>query len=440
MVPERLAEGAGRRCVPSPVVLSLARWCSDHRRVVVILWILVVVGATAAWQSAGSAYSNNFSLGDTGSQHAIDLLKSRFPAQSGDRDQIVFRADSGVTSPAVQTRIAQMLDQVSKLPHVSQVVSPYSPAGRAQISRDGKIAFANVVFDKRSDLLPLSAIKKVISTAQDARAPGLQVELGGQAIQQAEVAPPGSLTGIGVLAAVVVLLISFGSFLAMGLPIVTALFGLGTGAALIGLGTHVIDMADFSLELAAMIGLGVGIDYSLFILTRYREIYSENGGDVREAVLLAMDTSGRAVLFAGATVMIALLRLFGHKVGQPGRIARRIARRRERRQRPARPRFWARWIGGIQRHPWAATIGATAFMLLLCAPALALRLGSSDAGNNPTSFTSRQAYDLNAKGFGAGVNGPLTIVADLQGANKAQALAQLTAALKRTPDVVTVTP
>ena len=442
----------------------------------VVIWIVVLIGAMAAWQSAGSAYSNNFSLGDTGSQHAIDLLKSRFPAQSGDRDQIVFRADSGVTSPAVQTRIAQMLDQVSKLPHVSQVVSPYSPAGRAQISRDGKIAFANVVFDKRSDLLPLSAIKKVISTAQDARAPGLQVELGGQAIQQAEVAPPGSLTGIGVLAAVVVLLISFGSFLAMGLPIVTALFGLGTGAALIGLGTHVIDMADFSLELAAMIGLGVGIDYSLFILTRYREIYSENGGDVREAVLLAMDTSGRAVLFAGATVMIALLGMFalgvsflyglsiaaviavlmvliasltllpalltffGHKVGQPGRIARRIARRRERRQRPARPRFWARWIGGIQRHPWAATIGATAFMLLLCAPALALRLGSSDAGNNPTSFTSRQAYDLNAKGFGAGVNGPLTIVADLQGANKAQALAQLTAALKRTPDVVTVTP
>src|SRR6478752_272388 len=147
MVPERLAEGAGRRCVPSPVVLSLARWCSDHRRVVVILWILVVVGATAAWQSAGSAYSNNFSLGDTGSQHAIDLLKSRFPAQSGDRDQIVIQADQGIKDPAVRTRISGMLDQVAKLPHVSQVVSPYSADGSSQVSRDGKIAFASVVFD-----------------------------------------------------------------------------------------------------------------------------------------------------------------------------------------------------------------------------------------------------------------------------------------------------
>jgi RND superfamily putative drug exporter len=455
-------------------VLSLARWCSDHRRIVVVLWFVALIGITAAWQSAGSAYSNNFSLGDTGSQHAIDLLKSRFPAQSGDRDQIVIQADKGIKDPAVRTRISGMLDQVAKLPHVSQVVSPYSAGGNAQVSRDGRIAFASVVFDKRSDLLPLSAIKKVISTSQDARAPGVKVELGGQAIQQTEQASPGSLTGIGVLAAVVVLLISFGSFLAMGLPIVTALFGLGTGAALIGLSTHVVDMADFSLELAAMIGLGVGIDYALFILTRYREIYNENGGDVREAVLLAMDTSGRAVLFAGATVMIALLGMFalgvsflyglsiaaviavllvltasitllpalltffGHKVGQPGRIARRIQRRRARRERAPRERFWARWIGFIQRHPWAATIGATGFMLLLAAPALALRLGSSDAGNNPTSFTSRNAYDLLAKGFGAGFNGPLTIVADLQGADKTKTLDQLSSALKQTSDVVAV--
>jgi RND superfamily putative drug exporter len=457
-------------------VLPLARWCSDHRRVVVVLWLTVLIGVSVAWQSVGSAYSNNFSLGNTGSQHAIDLLKSRFPAQSGDRDQIVIKADQGIKDAAVRARIEPMLAEVSKLPHVTQVVSPYSPQGQAQVSRDGKIAFASVVFDERSDLLPLSAIKKVISTAQDARAPGIKVELGGQAIQQTEVASPGSLTGIGVLAAVVVLLVSFGSFLAMGLPIVTALFGLGTGAALIGLGTHVVDMADFSLELAAMIGLGVGIDYALFILTRYREIYSENGGDVREAVLLAMDTSGRAVVFAGVTVMIALLGMFalgvsflyglsiaaviavllvlaasitllpalltffGHKVGQPGRIARRLARRGERRRRPPRPSFWARWIGAIQRRPLAATIGATLFMLLLAAPALALRLGSSDAGNNPTSFTSRNAYDLLAEGFGAGFNGPLTVVADLKGADKRQTLAQLNSALKGTNDVVTVTP
>src|SRR5436190_11990046 len=122
-------------------VLSLARWCSDHRRVVVVLWIAVLIGVSAAWQSVGSAYSNNFSLGNTGSQHAIDLLKSRFPAQSGDRDQIVIKAGQGITSPAVRARIEPMLGQVSKLPHVSQVVSPYKPEGRAQVSRDGKITF-----------------------------------------------------------------------------------------------------------------------------------------------------------------------------------------------------------------------------------------------------------------------------------------------------------
>ena len=214
----------------------------------------------------------------------------------------------------------------------------------------------------------------------------MEVELGGQAVQQTEVQAPGSLTGIGVLAAVVVLLVSFGSFLAMGLPIVTALFGLGTGVGLIGLGTHVFDMANFSLELAAMIGLGVGIDYALFILTRYREIYGENGGDVREAVLLAMDTSGRAILFAGATVVIALLGMFalgvsflygvavaaalavllvlaasvtllpalltffGHRVGRPGRLAQLFSRRRRRKRGRGRG-FWARWVGVIQRHP-----------------------------------------------------------------------------------------
>ena len=287
-----------------------------------------------------------------------------------------------------------------------------------------------------------------MSTAQQARAPGLQVELGGQAIQQSEVAPPASLTGIGVLAAVVVLLVSFGSFVAMGLPIVTALLGLGTGAGLIGLSTHVLDLADFSLELAAMIGLGVGIDYALFILTRFREIYAENGGDVDEAVALAMDTSGRAVLFAGATVVIsllgmfalgvsflyglamaaslavlmvlaasltlmpALLRFFGRRVGEPGRLARRLARRRAGRAAP-RAGFWTRWVEAIQRRPVVAAVGATVFMLALATPALGLRLGQSDAGNDPSSFTSRKAYDLIARGFGPGVNGPLSVVVKL---------------------------
>jgi RND superfamily putative drug exporter len=371
-----------------------------------------------------------------------------------------------------------MLAGVARLPHVAQVASPYAAAAKGQISRDGKTAFAVVNFDEKANQLPTSALKKVISTAEAARAAGLQVELGGQAIQQTEVSAPGSLTGIGVLAAVLVLLLSFGSFLAMGLPVVTALFGLGTGVGLIGLGSHVLDQANFSLELAAMIGLGVGIDYALFILTRYREIYNENGGNVRNAVLLAMDTAGRAVLFAGATVVIALLGMFalgvsflyglavaaalavllvlaasvtllpalltffGRRVGQPGRLARLVRRRprRDGRTVGAGGGFWLRWIGVIQRHPVLAASAATALMLTLAAPALWLRLGSSDAGNDPTSYTSRQAYDLLASGFGPGFNGPLSIVVQLPHRGDTAALATLRTAVAHTPDVVAVAP
>ncbi len=456
-------------------MLSLARWCSDHRRAVVVIWIVLLVTVVGGWRAAGSRYANNFSLGNTGSQKAADLLQSRFAVQSGDRDQIVLHAAGPLTAPAVRARVSAMLGRVAKLPHVSAVVSPYAAGSDGQISADGRTGFATVVFDRRANLLPNAAIEKVIATAEAAREQGLQVELGGPAVQQTEVAPPGSLTGIGVLAAVVVLLVSFGSFLAMGLPIVTALFGLGTGIGLIGIGTHVLDMANFSLELAAMIGLGVGIDYALFILTRYREIYGENGGEVRDAVLLAMDTAGRAVLFAGATVVIALLGMFalgvsflyglavaasgavllvlaasvtllpalltffGRRVGGRGRLVRLLGRR-DRTGRKPRLEFWASWIAVIQRRPWVAAIGATAFMLLLAAPALSLRLGSSDAGNNPTSFTSRRAYDLLAGGFGPGFNGPLSVVVQLPSGAAGSTLGELRSALARTPDVLAVAP
>ena len=433
-------------------MLGLASFCSDRRRLVVVLWVVLLVSVFGGWRAVGSRYANNFSLGNTGSQHAADLLQQSFPTQSGDRDQIVFHAPAGVDAPEVRQRVEPMLDRVAKLPHVAGVLSPYAATGSGQVSRDGKTAFAVVLFDQKANVLPTSAIKEVVSTAEAARSEGLEVELGGQAVEQTEVQAPGSLTGIGVLAAAVVLLVSFGSFLAMGLPIVTALFGLGTGVGLIGLSSHVFDQANFSLELAALIGLGVGIDYALFILNRYREIYGENGGDVRGAVLLAMDTSGRAILFAGATVVIALLGMFalgvsflygvavaaalavllvlaasvtllpalltffGHRVGRPGRLVQLLGRRRRKRN-PDRG-FWVRWVGVIQRHPVPAAIAATAVMLTLAAPALWLRLGSSDAGNDPASFTSRHAYDLLAQGFGPGFNGPLSVVVNLPTAQR----------------------
>jgi RND superfamily putative drug exporter len=264
----------------------------------------------------------------------------------------------------------------------------------------------------------------------------------------------------------VILLISFGSVLAMGLPIATALLGLGAGLGLIGLGSQIIDMADFSSQLALMIGLGVGVDYALFIVTRYRENYRANGGDVDAAIEKAMNTAGRAVLFAGATVVIALLGMFALGVNLLNGVAiaaalgvvlvlaasltllpallRFVGRRigEVGRARAARadngPGFWARWVGSIQRRPAVAAVAATAIMLALAAPALGLRLGATDAGNDPAGSTTRKAYDLIAQGFGKGFNGPLQLAVKLPKANAGSALAQLNGSLRGTPDVASV--
>src|SRR5450759_4668719 len=293
-------------------MLRLARWSTTHRLYIAIGWVILLIGVNVLSQSAGTTYSNNFTLPNSDAQRASDLLAHSFPAQAGDRDTIVFKVARGtVREPAVRSRMSALFAMLAQLPHVSGVVSPYAAqtAGKA-ISSDRRIAFATVVFDEKANTLPKSAAKNVIDAAKAARAPGLQIELGGQAIEQTQQEGLGFTTAIGLLAAMVVLLITFGSLVAMGLPIVTALFGLGTGLGLIALFTHVVDTPNFSSELAAMIGLGVGIDYALFIVTRFREAYATPGptfGDVRESVVQAMDTAGRAVLFAGCTVVIALL-------------------------------------------------------------------------------------------------------------------------------------
>jgi RND superfamily putative drug exporter len=447
-------------------MLRLTRWTIAHRRLVAIGWVAVAVAVLAISSSVGTRKSNNFSLPNTGSQRATDLLTSRFPAQAGDSDQIVFHARPGkLTDPAIRAAVTATIGRVSKLPHVTAVMSPYASGSRA-ISPTGTIGFATVTFDKRANELPKAAVQRVIASAQSARSPALQVELGGQAIEQAGQAGIGFATAVGIGAAMVILLISFGSVLAMGLPIATALLGLGAGTGLIGLGSQIIDMADFSSQLALMIGLGVGVDYALFIVTRYRENYRANGGDVAAAVEGAMNTAGRAVLFAGATVVIALLgmfalgvnllngvaiaaalgvvmvlaasltllpallRLVGRRIGEAGRT--RAARAGD------RPGFWARWVGTIQRRPVVAAVAATAIMLALAAPALGLRLGASDAGNDPASQTTRKAYDLIGQGFGKGFNGPLQLAVNLPKANAGSALAQLNRGLGATPDVASV--
>jgi len=478
-------------------LLKLARWSTTHRLLVVLGWIALLLVINAISQSAGTSYSNNFTLPNSDAQRASDLLQKSFPAQAGDRDTIVYKVASGaVSDPAVRARMSAMFAHVAKLPHVTAVVSPYSGASAGKsISASGKIAFATVVFDEKANLLPKSAPERVVEVAERAARPGLEVALGGQAIEQTEQAGFGISTAVGLLAAIVVLLLTFGSFIAMGLPILTALLGLGTGLGVIALFTHVVDTPNFSSELAAMIGLGVGIDYSLFILTRFREAYMTPGPtfeNARESVVQAMDTAGRAVLFAGCTVVIALLGMMllgvsflygvaiaasigvllmmlasltllpalltfaGRRLARPSRRARRRAAKAAAAagggegalasatlaagSTPGAAGAWMHWSMFIERRPRTIAVVATVVMLAIAAPATALRLGSSDASNDPAGQTTHKAYELLAEGFGQGFNGPLLIVAKVPSSNGAAALARLHTAIATAPGVVSVVP
>ena len=450
-------------------VARVAVWTTRHRRRVLLCWLVVLVATIAGFKGAGSNFSNSLTLPGTQSQAAVNLLARNFPAQAGDQDQIVFATSlASITGPAATARIERALADVAQLPHVVSVVSPYSAQGSHQIAADHRVAFATVTFDEQARSLPVAAIDRVISTARSARSSSLEVALGGQAIQHAEKPSLGSATAIGLLAAIIVLLITFGSFIAMGLPIVTALLGLGVGISLAGLGSHLIQIPDFATQLAAMIGLGVGIDYALFIVTRFRE-NRQGGNSVDAAVVVAMDTAGRAVLFAGATVILALLgqlllgvgfldglavasalavlttmlaaltalpallSRFGERLGQR---SPRLSRQRG----PGAPASggWLRWSHAIARHPWRGVIAGLAIMLTLAVPALSLRAGSSDAGNNATNQTTRQAYDLVARGFGAGANGPLSAVVSLPRGGDSAAVSAVTSALQTTRDVASV--
>jgi RND superfamily putative drug exporter len=445
------------------IVGRIARYALGHRRATVIAWFVLLVAALGISTAAGSHYTNSNSLKGTQSQRATDLLRREFPAQAGDQDQIVLHVKGGnVRDAAIQSQVTQMLAQVATLPHVTGVVSPYGPVGARQISKAGTIAFATVTFDQRANALPVSAIKKVISVAQAAHTSRLDVQLGGQAIEQAQSVSLGPATAVGILAAMIVLLITFGSVLAMGLPIITALLGLGTAFGLIMLSSHVFNMPNVSGQLAAMIGLGVGIDYALFIVTRFREAV-RSGAAVDSAVIEAMETAGRAVLFAGVTVIVALLGMLVLGVGflaglaissaiavalvmlatltlLPALLSRAGARITRRDSTPSTPALWHRWAELIRRRPWPAAVAGVAIMLAVASPALSMRLGLSDAGNNPHSDTTRQAYDLLASGFGKGFNGPLLVVAQLPRANDRPALVQINRALAGNGDVASVAP
>jgi RND superfamily putative drug exporter len=443
----------------------LAGWCYDHRRLVLLGWVLAVVAVIGLAQWSGSRLDNSFTLGSSPSQQAGNLLASRFPAQEGDSADVVLRSSTRLDSPAATLTIGRLARSLRPLADVSGVQGPLSPGGSQQLSADGRIGFVVVQFDAPAADLPASAVRAVIDTARSFARPGLQVAVGGAPIETVVSAAPGSSEGIGLAAAIVVMLLAFGSVVAMGLPILTALVGVGMGFAVLEALSHLVTVPTFGPDVMVMIGLGVGIDYALFIVTRYRQELAA-GRPARDATVVALSTAGRAVLFAGCTVVIALLGLFvvglpfmdGLAVATIVAVALVLAASLtllpamlafagpaiDRLHIPgllARPSattargFWYRWSRTVQNRPWICAASALAVLVILAIPLFSMRLAFSDAGNDPVSLTTRQSYDLLAEGFGPGFNGPLVVAADLRGPHAAAALGELDTRLRQSPGV-----
>jgi RND superfamily putative drug exporter len=452
---------------------ALGRWaarCYDHRRAVLLVWILVIIGITALTQVIGTRFQNDFTAGNTPSQQAANILNARFPAQAGDTADVVFHTAAPIGTPANQAAIARVVRRLGPLPHVVSVVGPFSATATHQVAANGHIAYAVVQFNTTSDHLPAPAVKAVIATAEAAAHPGLAVALGGNPISTVITAAPGSSEGIGVSAAILIMLLAFGSVVAMGLPIITALFGLAIGIALLELVTHLLVVPTFAPEMAAMIGIGVGIDYALFIVTRYRQGLFE-GHAPREAVIMSLTTSGRSVLYAGSTVVISLFGLF--LIGQAYMIGLATAciaavlmvllaalsllpallgfagqaidklhvpGLLQSGGPPSPDGFWFRWSRLIQRRAWITGTVAALALVALALPLFSMRLAFTDAGNDPPSLTTRQAYDLLAQGFGPGFNGPLVVAVSMPGPTAVPTVDHLRAAMADTPGVAYVVP
>ncbi|MEV4258612.1 MMPL family transporter, partial [Spirillospora sp. NPDC049652] len=382
---------------PDGAVARLARLCYRRRRTAVLLWVLGAVAVMAVGFSLSAEASNSFGGGGSDSGKAQKILDAHFPKANGDSITLAIQADRDVRDPAVKARVQPALDRLARTPHVTAVSSPYQGPGR--ISADGRIAFATAQLDVRSNDMPAAEVTKLISDVRGDK-DGVRLALGGSSVAAAETPGGGPSEGIGVLAAMCILLIAFGSVLAMGLPIVTALFGIGTALALIGLLGHLLPAPSFSPIVAALIGLGVGIDYALFIVTRYREALHD-GEDPETATVTALATAGRAVLFAGTTVVIAMLGLLvmGDKLlagvavaasttvlmtmvtavtllpALLGFTGRGIDRLRvpglgRRAERP----LAERWADLVQRRPVPAVLVAAGLLAVLAVPALSMRL------------------------------------------------------------------
>ncbi len=453
---------------PDPGLLArMARWIARHAWTVVVLaWTVLLVSLGLVWRANQGDFVDTLDLPGAESQQAVDLLKERLPEQSGDQAMIVIYAEGGMASPDVRTNVQAMMAEASAIDGVVGVIPPYAEGANA-ISDDGTTGIMMVQFAQSADEVPPASVDALHDLRDRYDGQGMQVELGGQVITAGEHEPPGQSELIGLAAAVIILFFAFGSLIAMGLPLVTAIGGLVASMFLIGLLALTMNFGTQTRAFTAMIGIGVGIDYALFIVTRYREGLHA-GASVEDAVVVAVNTAGRSILFAGSIVVVALLglmtmgipfvaslglaaaivvtlavlvaltllpallSLIGANIDRWGLRSRSGGEDREGRN------TWARFADTTQAHPWVVTGLSLAILLTLTLPALDMRIGSSDAGNNPTSSTSRRAYDLVANGFGEGYNGPLMLVVDTRGASDPGAVDWLMERLRATEGIARI--
>jgi RND superfamily putative drug exporter len=448
---------------------SVARWCYQHRFLVLGAWIVVLAAAFFGASSTGSNYAASTQLSGTPSAQAAALLQRAAPSVAGDTETIVFQTKTGhVTDPAVRSQIQQMLAQVSHLQYVSGITSPYSAAGTKQISPTGTIAFAQVNFTRDSSAIPAAEATQLVNEARAPNSPHLQVDVVGSVAASTN---PSSSNGtfIGVGAAFIVLLIVFGAVLPALLPLISTGIALIAGLSVVGMLSKSIAMASFTPQLCTLIGLGVGIDYSLFILTRIRSGI-RRGLSVQDAVVTAAGTAGRAVMFAGITVCVALLGMItvGVSVLSGAAIAASIAvlfpmmaaqtllpalvrivgkRTLTRRQRaalargetdvPEASRRWLGWAKRVEAHRVMYAAGALAALIALGVPFFSMRQGSADYSTDPTSTTTTtyRGYEMLVQGFGPGFSGPLQLVAAVNGPSDQAAFAHVVTAAAHTPGV-----
>ncbi len=457
------------------VLYSLGHFAVRRRFVVLGVWLVVAVALVAVSHQTGDNTNNNLSLPGTGSQHATNVMTKPFPDQANGSSPIVIHAKSGkLTDSKYASAVNNAAAQVAKEPFVASVINPLTSQGASALSKDQSTGYLSVITSVNPNTLSIAQAQKIIDGADPAKAAGLEVQTGGQLGQKVSTPSTESSELIGIIAAMLILTFTFGTIVAMVLPILTAIFALASTLAIIRLLGHVVSVPTVAPTLATMIGLGVGIDYALFIVTRHFRGLNKQGLDVDESIARAVATSGGAVFFAGATVTIALASLavagipLVTTMGLMAAIAVVVAvlgaltllpallavigphinslrvRNRHPESHPSEGGLWAKWAHEIASYPWVAGVAALAILIPLTIPLLSLTLGQQDTAALSTSTTARQAYDLISDNFGQGVNGPLLIAVTLgskaQGGANDPRLQTLQKDVKSTHGVASVTP